>query len=205
VESLVSRRALLIGATATAVECHISPTLALADEKVEFVKAAIAEINSAIAAMEAGILKREKLGRGRKRKKHAFILPLSEVVPFGDWDYWYLDGRPLNWEPNAGQKTLPKVSVPIGFVSDGASIPRLFWSALPKIGRYMYAAIVHDYLYWTQNTTRQTADTILKTAMSDSGVDPNTVGAISGAVRAGGQSAWDENKKLKQAGEKRPA
>jgi Protein of unknown function (DUF1353) len=165
------------------------------------VKAAIAEINSAIAAREAEILKREKLGRSGKGKK--FIQPLSEVKPFGDWDFWYLDGRPLNWEPNAGQKTLPKVSVPIGFVSDGASIPRLFWIALPKIGRYMYAAIVHDYLYWTQNTTRQTADTILKTAMSDSGVDPNTLGAISGAVKAGGQSAWDENKKLKQAGEKR--
>ena len=63
--------------------------------------------------------------------------------------------------------------------------------------------IVHDYLYWTQTTTRPIADTILKNAMQDSGVGRAKIGIIVGAVKAEGQSAWDENRKLKQFGEKR--
>lgn len=37
--------------------------------------------------------------------------------------------------------------VPKGYVSDGASIPRPFWSIIgaPLSGAYRYAAIVHDY------------------------------------------------------------
>lgn len=37
-------------------------------------------------------------------------------------------------------------TVPKGFVTDGATIPRIFWAILPPVHRYMPAAIVHDYL-----------------------------------------------------------
>lgn len=36
--------------------------------------------------------------------------------------------------------------VPEGFVSDGASVPRVFWSLFPPVGRYFLAAVLHDYL-----------------------------------------------------------
>ena len=36
--------------------------------------------------------------------------------------------------------------VPSGFVTDGLTIPRIFWSILPPIHRYFPAAIIHDYL-----------------------------------------------------------
>ncbi|HIE98682.1 MAG TPA: DUF1353 domain-containing protein, partial [Fuerstia sp.] len=41
-----------------------------------------------------------------------------------------------------------RVVVPAGFVSDGASIPRLFWAIIgPPIGSsHLLPAIVHDYL-----------------------------------------------------------
>lgn len=38
------------------------------------------------------------------------------------------------------------VTVPKGFLTDGASVPRFFWSIFPPWGVYGQAAIVHDYL-----------------------------------------------------------
>ena len=36
--------------------------------------------------------------------------------------------------------------VPPGFVTDGASVPRLLWWLFPPTGRYFKAAAVHDWL-----------------------------------------------------------
>ena len=38
------------------------------------------------------------------------------------------------------------ITVPAGFESDGASVPKLFWSAFPPFGTYLPAAVVHDLL-----------------------------------------------------------
>lgn len=37
------------------------------------------------------------------------------------------------------------VVIPKGFVSDGASVPRALWSIYPPFGKYLEAAIVHDW------------------------------------------------------------
>lgn len=39
------------------------------------------------------------------------------------------------------------ITIPKGFKTDLASIPRIFWSFYPPFGDYMNAAIIHDYLY----------------------------------------------------------
>ena len=39
------------------------------------------------------------------------------------------------------------ITVPAGFITDYASVPRMFWSWLPPWGEYGPAAILHDYLY----------------------------------------------------------
>jgi len=44
----------------------------------------------------------------------------------------------------AGDETV--IRVPKGYRSDFASIPRFFWRIFPPMGRYTYAAIVHDWL-----------------------------------------------------------
>ena len=44
----------------------------------------------------------------------------------------YILTKPITWKPNPGQERLAAVTVPVGFVTDFASIPRLFWS---KTGR----------------------------------------------------------------------
>jgi hypothetical protein len=115
----------------------------------------------------------------------------------------YFLTAPISWTPNPGQEAYEAVTVPTGFVTDFASIPRIFWSALRPDGEYAYAAVVHDYLYWTQTRTREEADHIFKMAMEDFEVGAVTVGTIYSAVRLGGKSAWNGNAEKKAQGEKR--
>jgi hypothetical protein len=115
----------------------------------------------------------------------------------------YFLTKPITWKPNPGQESFAAVTVPIGFVTDFASIPRIFWSILPPDGKYTYPAILHDYLYWTQTRTKEVADNILKFGMEEFSVGTVTSMAIYNAVRAFGGSAWNENARLKSVGEKR--
>ena len=52
------------------------------------------------------------------------------------------------------------IRVPEKFMTDFASVPRLFWSIFPQWGRYGNAAVVHDFLYWAQSRRRAEADRI---------------------------------------------
>ena len=132
-----------------------------------------------------------------EKKSLAGPLHLSRFV-----ERIYFLTRPIAWSPNSGQ-TYKRVEVPPGFVTDFASVPRAFWSFLPPDGEYAYAAILHDYLYWTQNRPRAEADDILKFAMGDLKVGSITTGTIYSAVRIGGEDAWNSNTQAKAAGEKR--
>lgn len=61
-----------------------------------------------------------------------------------------------------------RYSVPMGFVTDLASIPRVLWALLPPHGRYAKAAILHDYLLTKVQVgelPRPTADAIFYEAM----------------------------------------
>jgi hypothetical protein len=128
---------------------------------------------------------------------------VPDISPFADWDYYYLN-KPISWRPEAEyQNEYIAIEVPPGFVTDLASIPGIFWSILPKTGRYAHAAIIHDYLYWTQALPRDVADQILKIDMEESNVGSSTVFAIYNAVRTFGEGAWKENAELKAKGEKR--
>lgn len=66
------------------------------------------------------------------------------------------------------------VHVPHGYLTDGASVPRVFWSIIPPWGAYGQAAAVHDilceYLSITKEglpyrITRERCDEILMQAM----------------------------------------
>lgn len=129
-------------------------------------------------------------------------LSLATLIPFGDWDHYYIKGGFIIWRPNPGQ-TFQLVEVPEGFVTDLTSIPRIFWQVARPEGRYAYAAVVHDYLYWTQSRPRAEADQIFRYAMEDSKVGIVDRWAIFQAVDKLGQSAWDRNTKLRNSGERR--
>lgn len=82
---------------------------------------------------------------------------------------------------------LGRITVPKGFITDFASIPRFLWSVLPPAGGYGKAAVVHDYLYRTPGAwTRGEADAVLKEAMEVSGVGWFTRQTIWLGVRTGG-------------------
>lgn len=66
---------------------------------------------------------------------------------------------------------LAGVIVPAGFISDGASVPRIFWSLFPPVGRYFAAAVVHDYLL-SQGTHRTKCNKIFLTALKELNVAP---------------------------------
>jgi hypothetical protein len=123
---------------------------------------------------------------------------------FADPTYYLL--QPFSWSPKPGSEAAAKfepVRVPAGFVFTLDSIPQVFWSSLRPDGTFAQAAVVHDYLYWTQTRSRSEADEIFRLAMQDLPIDPKTVAMLSAAARSGGQTAWDANAKLKASGEQR--
>jgi hypothetical protein len=124
-----------------------------------------------------------------------------EVSRFKDPIYFLL--KPISWKPNDASSQFQEVTAPAGFVTDFASIPRVFWSLLRPDGDYAYAAVIHDYLYWTQARPRLVSDQIFKLAMEDFSVGAVTATTIYEAVRLGGGPAWRENARLKAAGERR--
>ena len=85
------------------------------------------------------------------------------------------------------------VEVEKGFVTDFASIPRLFWILLPRWGKYGNAAVIHDWLYWSQDRTRAGADQIMFEAMDVLSVPAWQKYLIYGFVRVFGFISWHRN------------
>ncbi len=127
----------------------------------------------------------------------ALKTPFSATAT-ADGKYWVLN-EPLIYEH---PKTKQIFEVPRGFVTDMASVPRLFWTAFPPCGKYTPAAVVHDYIYWHQpsNCNRECADNLLLIAMEESGVSFASRNAIFAGVRVGGESSWEENARLRKGG-----
>jgi hypothetical protein len=57
------------------------------------------------------------------------------------------------------------IEVDVGYKSDFASIPKIFWSILSPIDTYAKAAILHDWLYFKGIYTRRKSDRIFNEAM----------------------------------------
>lgn len=96
-----------------------------------------------------------------------------------------------------------KITVPKGFTTNFASIPRVFWRLLPPRGRYNRAAIVHDWLYFAQPIDPLTkkpikqsrADLILRDAALDLEAKWWEALALWVGVRIGGWVAWNNHRK----------
>lgn len=79
--------------------------------------------------------------------------------------------EPLEYYSERYKRT---IIVPKGFVTDYASIPRLFQLFISKLGRHRKAAVVHDYLYNSKTQYRgihrAAADYIFLDGMKAEGV-----------------------------------
>lgn len=85
-----------------------------------------------------------------------------KVMPVGKRKYKVLEDYDTRYKG---------IIVPAGFVCDGASIPRVFWSIVggPFSADHMTAAVVHDYLYGAGLTTRAEDDEVFLAIMRDHG------------------------------------
>ncbi|RNM06860.1 DUF1353 domain-containing protein [Dickeya undicola] len=118
-------------------------------------------------------------------------IPAPTVRPFADSHDWVLM-EDITYQIGESGHT---ITVPKGFVTDFASIPKTLWSfGLSQHGPYSKAAIIHDYLYWSQGCTKEQADNILAIAMKESGVSEKTATIIYIGVRLGGKSSWLSNR-----------
>lgn len=88
-----------------------------------------------------------------------------------DWKLWRLE---RNFTYEVGEKGSGRtITVPQGFLTDGASVPRFLWSLFPAWGSYSRAALVHDYLCYRlhegnphpEGLTRRDADRVFAEAM----------------------------------------
>ena len=116
------------------------------------------------------------------------IAPI-DFRPFVDGRHWIVR-QPLTYRIGVSNAS---VTVPIGFVTDFASIPQALQSIIRQNGLYILPAVVHDYLYWKQACTREQADQILLLGMIENKVADVHRVAIHAAVRAAGSFAWEDN------------
>lgn len=82
------------------------------------------------------------------------------------------------------------VTAPAGFVTDLASVPRLPFAYLLTGGIGHSAAVIHDALYITHVTTRETADDIFREALLVLGIPRWQATLMWLGVRAGGWIGW---------------
>lgn len=123
----------------------------------------------------------------KKIERNSFLTPLIiEVMPSGKTfkvarEFTYL------WK-----RLYIEIHVPVGFVTDFASIPRFARGIIPKLGRYTKASVIHDYIYQTPGIqqTRRIADIIFRDGMRDLGVVKWKRWVMWAAVRVGGYFAW---------------
>ena len=120
---------------------------------------------------------------------------LLTVSPLADGRSWWLR-TPFEYDEGPGDS----IEVPVGFVTDFASVPRILWSILPQWGRYGNAAVVHDYLYWKQPVSRPEADHIFLDGMKVLRVSVICRSVMFGAVRAFGWWSWLSNRWDRRAG-----
>lgn len=68
------------------------------------------------------------------------------------------------------------ITIPKGFITDLASIPRPLWPILaPQYAGFVYPAILHDFFYrCPENVTREYADDVLYYALKEEGVSTYT-------------------------------
>ena len=86
-----------------------------------------------------------------------------------------------------------EITVFKGFITDGASIPKCLQCIYSPYGKYIKAAVIHDFLYSKFNNTginRTLADKIFKFIMKETKVNNSTINKFYRAVRVFGEMSW---------------
>ena len=85
------------------------------------------------------------------------------------------------------------IRVPKSFITDGASVPHSLQWLYNPFGKYIKAAVIHDYLYSCYNNTginRTLSDKIFRHIMKETGVDSRIARKFYAAVKYFGATSW---------------
>jgi hypothetical protein len=82
-------------------------------------------------------------------------------------------------------------SIPVGFITDLASIPAILLPVFDRNGASRKAAVLHDYRYCVKRGLRKDADDLFLEALERSGVGFLRRWALYAGVRAGGWVYWN--------------
>lgn len=106
-------------------------------------------------------------------------------------DIWIVYA-PLVWTNPTGD-----ITVPVGFKTDLASIPRLLRNIpnLDPCGLSRRAAVLHDYLYTLKTVSKDQADSLLYQALRAESVDVLAAQAFYDAVHMFGFQAWNNDQR----------
>lgn len=123
------------------------------------------------------------------------------LQPIGNSDEWELCD-PFTVRIEGADKPAEIITVPKGFTTDLASVPRLPGAYLIFAGRARRSAILHDYLY-SIKAPRDWADEVFRAAMQ------NEVGFFSRnlmywAVRLGGGAYYQTHQQANEAEREAP-
>ena len=120
----------------------------------------------------------------------------------GEWvssDHFKLD-EPVRFRGMLEDGEVLSVEVPEGFVTDFASVPRVFWTIIPRDGLVSIPAVIHDFLYRTQVVSRKDADWVMLRVMKEVGVPGWKRWIIHRALRAFGALAWKAQGEARREG-----
>lgn len=112
-------------------------------------------------------------------------VPLINSAFPNNLDAEYIDGE--NWKLINDFSYIDRddgeILVPSGFITDFASIPKIFWSAFGAPSNYAPSATIHDYICRNKIFDRKKCDKIFYRAMIDSYVNYITAVTFYSAVR----------------------
>lgn len=104
-----------------------------------------------------------------------------------------LESKGYHWVTRADltyNRDFETITVPEGFSTDLASVPRALWAVMPPFGNHTKAAVLHDYLYGQGLRPRKQCDEIFLEAMETMGVSKTRRTLMYWAVRAFGRKAY---------------
>ncbi len=116
-----------------------------------------------------------------------FTTPLV-VSPLRDGRTWIIKEQfTYHVGEHPSEETL---TVPVGFHTDFASVPKIFWALIYPYGKQGKAAVIHDYCYAIGYESRKRSDDIFREALEVLEVKPWKRFLMYWAVRIFAGVAW---------------
>ncbi len=125
-------------------------------------------------------------------------LEQPDIRPTGYGQYTLHESYTYRPQPTGRGSIL---TIPAGFVHDGASVPQFLWgiTGIRPDGLIRAAALVHDYIYryagWEGLYTRKEADVLFRHIIREAGLGWWTAARAYRAVRLFGWIPWRKNSK----------